>query len=254
MNDSNRIALVTGGSRGIGAATAVLAARQGWAVAVNYARNAEAAQAVVQQITAAGGTAIAVQGDVAVEADVVAMFDAVDAQLGHLGRLGALVNNAGVVDVPARVDEMSGERLRRMFDINVLGSFYCAREAVRRMSTRHGGAGGSIVNVSSAAARLGSAGQYVDYAAAKGAIDVLTLGLAREVAAEGIRVNAVRPGLIETEIHASGGLPDRVRDLAHQVPMGRGGTAGEVAEAIVWLMGDASPYTTMTLMDVSGGR
>ncbi len=254
MNDSNRIALVTGGSRGIGAATAVLAARQGWAVAVNYARNAEAAQTVVRQITAAGGTAIAVQGDVAVEADVVAMFAAVDEQLGHRGRLGALVNNAGVVDMPTRVDEMSGERLRRMFDINVLSSFYCAREAVRRMSTRHGGAGGSIVNVSSAAARLGSAGQYVDYAAAKGAIDVMTLGLAREVAAEGIRVNAVRPGLIETEIHASGGLPDRVRDLAHQVPMGRGGSAEEVAEAIVWLMGDASPYTTMSFLEVSGGR
>ncbi|SFE51928.1 SDR family oxidoreductase [Paracidovorax wautersii] len=254
MNDSNRIALVTGGSRGIGAATAVLAARQGWAVAVNYARNADAAQAVVRQITAAGGTAIAVQGDVAVEADVMAMFAAVDEQLGDRGRLGALVNNAGVVDVPARVDEMGGERLRRMFDINVLGSFYCAREAVRRMSTRHGGAGGSIVNVSSAAARLGAAGQYVDYAAAKGAIDVLTLGLAREVAAEGIRVNAVRPGLIETEIHASGGLPDRVRDLAHQVPMGRGGSAEEVAEAIVWLMGDASPYTTMSFLEVSGGR
>lgn len=254
MNDSNRIALVTGGSRGIGAATAVLAARQGWAVAVNYARNADAAQAVVRRIRQAGGTAIAVQGDVAVEADVMAMFAAVDQQLGDRGRLGALVNNAGVVDVPARVDEMSGERLRRMFDINVLGSFYCAREAVRRMSTRHGGAGGSIVNVSSAAARLGAAGQYVDYAAAKGAIDVLTLGLAREVAAEGIRVNAVRPGLIETEIHASGGLPDRVRDLAHQVPMGRGGSAEEVAEAIVWLMGDASPYTTMSFLEVSGGR
>lgn len=251
MNDSNRIALVTGGSRGIGAATAVLAARQGWAVAVNYARNADAAQAVVRRIRQAGGTAIAVQGDVAVEADVMAMFAAVDEQLG---RLGALVNNAGVVDVPARVDEMGGERLRRMFDINVLGCFYCAREAVRRMSTRHGGAGGSIVNVSSAAARLGAAGQYVDYAAAKGAIDVLTRGLAREVAAEGIRVNAVRPGLIETEIHASGGLPDRVRDLAHQVPMGRGGSAEEVAEAIVWLMGDASPYTTMSFLEVSGGR
>lgn len=254
MNDSNRIALVTGGSRGIGAATAVLAARQGWAVAVNYARNADAAQAVVRRIRQAGGTAIAVQGDVAVEADVMAMFAAVDQQLGDRGRLGALVNNAGVVDVPARVDEMSGERLRRMFDINVLGSFYCAREAVRRMSTRHGGAGGSIVNVSSAAARLGAAGQYVDYAAAKGAIDVLTLGLAREVAAEGIRVNAVRPGLIETDIHASGGLPDRVRDLSHQVPMQRGGTADEVAEAIVWLMSPAASYTTATLMDVSGGR
>ncbi len=254
MSDTTRVALVTGASRGIGAATALLAARQGWAVAVNYTRNADAAQTVVRRIRQAGGTAIAVQGDVAVEADVVAMFTAVDEQLGHAGRLGALVNNAGVVDVPARVDEMGGERLRRMFDINVLGSFYCAREAVRRMSTRHGGAGGSIVNVSSAAARLGSAGQYVDYAAAKGAIDVLTLGLAREVAAEGIRVNAVRPGLIETEIHASGGLPDRVRDLAHQVPMGRGGSAEEVAEAIVWLMGDASPYTTMSFLEVSGGR
>ncbi len=254
MSDTTRVALVTGASRGIGAATALLAARQGWAVAVNYTRNADAAQAVVRRIRQAGGTAIAVQGDVAVEADVVAMFTTVDEQLGHAGRLGALVNNAGVVDVPARVDEMGGERLRRMFDINVLGSFYCAREAVRRMSTRHGGAGGSIVNVSSAAARLGAAGQYVDYAAAKGAIDVLTLGLAREVAAEGIRVNAVRPGLIETEIHASGGLPDRVRDLAHQVPMARGGSAEEVAEAIVWLMGDASPYTTMSFLEVSGGR
>ena len=249
MND--RIALITGGSRGIGAATALLAARQGWAVAVNYQANAAAAQAVVDRIRAGGGTAIAVQADVAKEAEVVAMFQAVDAQLG---RLAALVNNAGVVDVSARVDEMTGERLRRMFDTNVIGSFVCAREAVRRMSTRHGGAGGAIVNVSSAAARLGSAGQYVDYAAAKGAIDVLTLGLAREVAAEGIRVNAVRPGLIETDIHASGGLPDRVRDLAHQVPMQRGGTAEEVAEAILWLMSDASPYTTMSLLEVSGGR
>ena len=249
MND--KIALITGGSRGIGAAPALLAARQGWAVAVNYQANAAAAQTVVDRIRASGGTAIAVQADVAQEAEVVAMFQAVDAQLG---RLTALVNNAGVVDVPARVDVMSGERLRRMFDTNVIGSFVCAREAVRRMSTKHGGTGGAIVNVSSAAARLGAAGQYVDYAAAKGAIDTLTIGLAREVAAEGIRVNAVRPGLIETEIHASGGLPDRVRDLAHQVPMQRGGTAEEVAEAIVWLMSDASPYTTMSLLEVSGGR
>ena len=249
MND--KIALITGASRGIGAATAVLAACQGWAVAVNYQGNQAAAEAVVQQIRAAGGTALAVQADVADEAQVLAMFATVDAQLG---RITALVNNAGVVDVPARVEEMSTARLRRMFEINVIGSFVCAREAVRRMSTRHGGAGGSIVNVSSAAARLGAARQYVDYAAAKGAIDTMTLGLAREVAAEGIRVNAVRPGLIETDIHASGGLPDRVRDLAHQVPMQRGGTAEEVAEAIVWLMSDASPYTTMSLLEVSGGR
>ena len=247
----DKIALITGASRGIGAATALLAARQGWAVAVNYQGNRAAADAVVQQIRAAGGTALAVQADVADEAQVLAMFATIDAQLG---RITALVNNAGVVDTTQRVDEMSVARLRRMFDVNVIGSFVCAREAVRRMSTRHGGAGGAIVNVSSAASRLGSAHQYVDYAAAKGAIDTFTIGLAREVAAEGIRVNAVRPGLIETDIHASGGLPDRVRDLAHQVPMQRGGTAEEVAEAIVWLMSDASPYTTMSLLEVSGGR
>ncbi|MES2609275.1 MAG: SDR family oxidoreductase [Pseudomonadota bacterium] len=247
----DKIALITGGSRGIGAATAVLAASQGWAVAVNYQANQTAADAVVQQIRAQGGTAIAVQGDVAHEEQVLAMFAAVDAQLG---RLTALVNNAGVVDVTARVDEMGVARLRRMFETNVIGSIVCAREAVRRMSTRHGGVGGSIVNVSSAASRLGSAHQYVDYAASKGAIDSFTIGLAREVAAEGIRVNAVRPGLIETDIHASGGLPDRVQDLAHQVPMQRGGTADEVAQAIVWLMSDASPYTTMSLLDVSGAR
>lgn len=247
----DKVALITGGSRGIGAATAVLAARQGWAVAVNYLANQAAAEAVVQQIRAQGGQAIAVQGDVSHEEQVLAMFAAVDAQLG---RLTALVNNAGVVDVTARVDEMGVARLRRMFETNVIGAIVCAREAVRRMSTRHGGTGGSIVNVSSAASRLGSAHQYVDYAASKGAIDSFTIGLAREVAAEGIRVNAVRPGLIETDIHASGGLPDRVQDLAHQVPMQRGGTADEVAQAIVWLMSDASPYTTMSLLDVSGAR
>ncbi len=247
----DKVALITGGSRGIGAATALLAASQGWAVAVNYQANRAAADAVVAQIRAQGGTAIAVQTDVAHEDQVLAMFAAVDAQLG---RLTALVNNAGVVDVTARVDEMGVARLRRMFETNVIGSIVCAREAVRRMSTRHGGTGGSIVNVSSAASRLGSAHQYVDYAASKGAIDSFTIGLAREVADEGIRVNAVRPGLIETEIHASGGLPDRVQDLAHQVPMQRGGTADEVAQAIVWLMSDASPYTTMSLLDISGGR
>jgi NAD(P)-dependent dehydrogenase (short-subunit alcohol dehydrogenase family) len=203
-----QVLLVTGGSRGIGAATAVLAAAQGYAVAVNYVANEAAAQQVVQRIRDGGGEAVAVAGDVAQEADVLRLFGEIDAKLG---RLTALVNNAGVVDVSARVEDMSVQRLKRMFDINVLGTILCAREAVKRMSTRHGGAGGAIVNVSSAAARLGAPGQYVDYAAAKGAVDAFTIGLAKEVAAEGIRVNAVRPGLIETDIHASGGIPDRVR-------------------------------------------
>ena len=247
----DQILLVTGASRGIGAATARLAARNGYAVAVNYTRSAQAAEEVVAAIQAEGGTAMAVRGDVAQEGEVLAMFAAVDARLG---RLTALVNNAGVVDRSQRLDEMDLARWRRMFDINLIGSLLCAREAVRRMSTRHGGRGGAIVNLSSAASRLGSPAQYVDYAAAKGAIDVFTVGLAREVAAEGIRVNAVRPGLIETEIHASGGQPDRVRDLAHQVPMQRGGTADEVAQAILWLLSPQASYTTMALVDVSGGR
>jgi NAD(P)-dependent dehydrogenase (short-subunit alcohol dehydrogenase family) len=246
-----KILLVTGASRGIGAATALLAAKAGWAVAVNYTANAQAAAAVVSQIEASGGTAFAVQADVAEEEQVLAMFAQVDARLG---RLTGLVNNAGVIDRSARVDEMSVERLKRMFDVNVIGSIVCAREAIRRMSTRHGGSGGAIVNLSSAAARLGAAGQYVDYAAAKGAIDSFTLGLAKEVAAEGIRVNAVRPGLIETDIHASGGIPDRVAQLQHLVPMQRGGSADEVAQAIVWLLSPAASYTTMSLLDVSGGR
>lgn len=247
----DEVLLVTGGSRGIGAATALLAAGKGYAVAVNYTRNREAADHVVRAITGAGGRAIAVQADAADEAQVLRMFAEVDAQLG---RLTALVNNAGVVDTTQRVEDMTVARLKRMFDINVIGSFVCAREAIKRMSTRHGGGGGAIVNVSSAAARLGGSGQYVDYAAAKGAIDTFTIGLAKEVAAEGIRVNAVRPGLIETEIHASGGLPNRVRELAHQVPVGRGGSAEEVAHAIVWLLSKEASYTTMSLVEVSGGR
>ncbi len=247
----NPVVLVTGGSRGIGAATALLAARQGFAVAVNYSANSLAAQEVVRQIQATGGSAISVQADVAIEAQVLAMFDTIDTKLGVLS---ALVNNAGVVDTAARVDEMSVQRIRRMFDINLLGTFICAREAVKRMSTRFGGSGGAIVNVSSVAARLGGAGQYVDYAASKGAIDTFTLGLAREVAAEGIRVNAVRPGIIETDIHASGGQPDRARAMAPMVPMQRPGSAQEVARTIVWLLTAESSYTTGAIVDVAGGR
>ncbi len=247
----NKVLLVTGGGRGIGAATALLAAQQGWSVAVNYTANSLAADEVVRQIRAAGGEAISVKADVVDEDQVLRMFEHIDAKLG---RVSGLVNNAGVVDVAARVDEMSVARWKRMFDVNVIGSLICAREAVRRMSTRHGGEGGSIVNLSSAAARLGSPGQYVDYAAAKGAIDAFTIGLAKEVAAEGIRVNAVRPGLIDTDIHASGGLPNRVKELQHLVPMQRGGSAEEVAQSIVWLLSDAASYTTMSLIDVSGGR
>lgn len=246
-----KVLLVTGGSRGIGAATCKLAAQQGWAVAVNYSANSLAADEVVRSIRSQGGHAMAVQADVADEDQVLRMFEKIDAKLGHLT---GLVNNAGVVDVTARVQDQSLERWRRMFDINVMGSMLCAREAIRRMSTSLGGQGGSIVNVSSAAARLGAPGQYVDYAAAKGAIDAFTIGLAKEVGSDGIRVNAVRPGLIETDIHASGGLPNRVRDLQHQVPMGRGGSAQEVAQLMVWLLSDAASYTTMSLIDISGGR
>jgi NAD(P)-dependent dehydrogenase (short-subunit alcohol dehydrogenase family) len=244
------VAVVTGGSRGIGAATALLLARRGWDVCLGYQRDADAAKAVVHDCEAAGVRAVAVAGDVAAPDDVAALFAAADA----LGPVSALVNNAGVVAPAARVDELSPERIERMLAVNVTGAFLCAGEAVRRMSTRHGGAGGSIVNVSSAASRLGSAGEYVDYAASKAAVDTLTIGLAREVAAEGVRVNAVRPGLIETDIHASGGRPDRVEQLRSTVPMQRGGTAGEVAAAIAWLCSDEASYTTAAIIDVSGGR
>lgn len=246
-----RVLLITGGSRGIGAATALLAAQDGWAVAVNYANNQAAANQVVQAIAQAGGQAIAVQGDVADEAQIVRLFAAVDQQLGPVT---GLVNNAGVVDVTARVEDMSWQRLERMMRINVLGTFACAKEAIRRMSTRHGGQGGVIVNLSSVAARLGAPGQYVDYAASKGAIDTFTMGLAKELASDHIRVNAVRPGVIDTEIHASGGLPNRARDLASQIPMQRPGTAQEIAEAIVWLLSDQASYVTGACLDVGGGR
>ena len=244
----SKLVLVTGASRGIGAATALLAARQGYTVAVNYSANSLAADDVARQIRQAGGQAMTLRADVSNEAQVVAMFEKIDAKFG---RVTALVNNAGIVD---QTDAMTLQRLQRMFEVNVFGSFLCAREAVKRMSTRYGGAGGSIVNVSSAAARLGSPGQYVDYASAKGAIDSFTLGLAREVADEGIRVNAVRPGIIDTDIHASGGQPDRAREVASHLPMRRAGRAEEVAEAIVWLLGDGASYSTGALLDVAGGR
>lgn len=247
----NKVLLVTGGSRGIGAATALLAAQNGWSVAVNYTANSLAADEVVRQIRASGGQAMAVQADVADEAQVLRMFEHIDAKLG---RLHGLVNNAGVVDVAARVDQMSVARWKRMFDINVIGSLICAREAVRRMSTKHGGEGGAIVNISSGAARIGSPGQYVDYAASKAAIDTFTIGLAKEVADEGIRVNAVRPGVIDTDIHASGGQPGRAAEMGPGVPMKRSGTAEEIAGAVLWLLSPEASYTTMALLDVTGGR
>jgi NAD(P)-dependent dehydrogenase (short-subunit alcohol dehydrogenase family) len=243
--------LVTGGSRGIGRATALLAAERGWDVAVNYTRDADAAQEVVVAVQTHGRRAIAVQADVADEAQVLAMFERVDRELPPLA---GLVNNAGVVDAACRVEDMTVARLNRMFAIHVTGSFVCAREAVRRMSRRRGGTGGAIVNLSSVAARLGGAGQYVDYAAAKAAIDTFTLGLAVEMATDGVRVNAVRPGVIETDIHASGGQPDRAARLAPMIPMQRPGRAEEIATAIVWLLSDEASYTTGAILEVTGGR
>ena len=248
---NGKVLLVTGGGRGIGAQIALGAAKAGWRVAVNYAANAAAAAAIVKQIEAAGGAAFAVKGDVGSEADVLAMFAAVDKRFG---RLDGLANNAGIVDRKARVEEMSLARLERMMRINVIGSILCAREAVKRMSTQHGGEGGSIVNLSSVAAVLGSANEYVDYAASKGAIDSFTVGLAREVATEGIRVNAVRPGTIDTEIHASGGQPDRAARVRDSIPMKREGQPHEIAAAVLWLLSDEASYTTGTILTVSGGR
>jgi NAD(P)-dependent dehydrogenase (short-subunit alcohol dehydrogenase family) len=244
------VVVITGASRGIGAATARLFAHRGWAVCVGYRTDAESARRVVEECSAVGATAISILVDVSLPESVASFFEKADS----LGAVRALVNNAGIVDRRARVDEMTVDRLRRMFTVNAIGPLLCAGEAVRRMSTRHGGAGGAIVSVSSAATRLGSPGQYVDYAASKAAVDTMTLGLAKEVAREGIRVNAVRPGLIETEIHASGGEPDRVERLQHEIPMQRGGRPDEVANAIAWLCSSEASYVTGALIDVSGGR
>jgi NAD(P)-dependent dehydrogenase (short-subunit alcohol dehydrogenase family) len=247
---TNKVVIVTGGSRGIGRATALAAAGRGYRVCIGYASNEAAAQSAVAAIEAKNGKAIAVKCDVGSEKDILALFKAADA----FGTLGALVNNAGIVGTTSRVDEMSAERIQRMMAVNVTGSILCAREAVRRMSTRHGGKGGVIINLSSVAAKLGAPNTYVDYASSKGAIDSFTLGLGYEVAGEGIRVAAIRPGLIDTDIHASGGEPDRAHRLSHMVPMKRVGTAHEIANAIVWLMSDDASYVTSAILDVSGGR
>ena len=247
----SEVMIITGASRGIGAATARIAGERGYAVCVNYRQDAGAAAAVVAGIERAGGRAISVGGDMSSEKDVLNLFETSDAQLGTLT---VLVNNAGIIDVQSRVEDYTLERLQRMFAVNITGAFLCAREAVRRMSTIRGGAGGAIVNVSSAAARLGGANEYVDYAASKGAMDSMTIGLSKEVAAEGIRVNAVRPGLIYTDIHASGGEPGRVDRLKEGVPMQRGGDPEEVARVILWLASDESSYTTGSLVECSGGR
>ena len=245
------IVLITGASRGIGAAAARLAAQRGYDVAVNYQKNQDAAESVAEVVRKQGRKAIVVSADVSVEEQVVAMFETVDAQLG---KLSALVNNAGILNQQCRVEDMSAQRMQRIFAVNITGTLLCIREAIRRMSVNHGGQGGAIVNASSRAAQLGAANEYVDYAASKGAVDTLTIGLAKELASDKIRVNTVRPGYIDTDMHASGGEPGRVARLAPTLPMGRGGTSEEVAEAILWLLSDKSAYSTGTFIDVSGGR
>jgi NAD(P)-dependent dehydrogenase (short-subunit alcohol dehydrogenase family) len=246
----SNVVIITGGSRGIGRAAALAAAERGWRIVIGYASNEQAARETVQKIEAGNGKALAVKCDVGEERDILALFSAADG----FGTLGALVNNAGIIGATARVEDMSAGRINHILRVNVTGSFLCAREAVKRMSTRHGGKGGVIVNISSVAATLGSANTYVDYAASKGAIDTFTVGLSNEVAAEGIRVAGIRPGLIDTEIHASGGDPDRHHRLAKTVPMQRVGSADEIANAIVWLMSDEASYVTGTTLNVSGGR
>lgn len=247
----DKVMLITGASRGIGAATAQLAARRGYAVCLNYRQRADAAEQLAQRIRQAGGRAITLAADVADEKQVAALFAAIDREFG---RLDVLVNNAGMLERQMRLEEMDAARLQRVFATNVQGSFLCAREAIKRMSTAHGGRGGAIINLSSVAARLGAPNEYIDYAAAKAAIDAMTIGLAKEVAAEGIRVNAVRPGVVYTDIHASGGEPDRVERVRASVPMARGGQPEEIAEAVLWLASDQASYTSGALLDVAGGR